>query len=83
MIDIDMTMAVLRVLTLHSGAGPVTEELIGLGYQARTHKPPYAGRIRAALDECKRQRWAEETADEWGRPVWIATAAGIDRDKQP
>jgi hypothetical protein len=80
MIDIDITLAVLRVLAVNSGSGPITEENVALGYEARTHKPAYAGRIRQGLEECKRQRWAEETQDEWGRPCWIVTAAGKERN---
>jgi hypothetical protein len=83
MLDPDLALIVLRVLAMNAGNGPITEELVGLGYQAKAHKPPIASRIRAALDECKRQRWAVETQDEFGQPVWAVTPAGADRDKQP
>jgi len=83
MLDTELTLIVLRVLALNVGSGPITEELVGLGYQAKAHKPPIAAKIRAALEECKRQRWAVETQDEFGQPVWAVTPAGADRDKHP
>ena len=83
MIDIETTLTVLRVLAINAGNGPITEENIALGYEARVHKPAYSGRIRAALEECRRQRWVLESEDEWGRPVWIVTAAGKTRNEAP
>jgi len=83
MIDIETTLTVLRILAINESNGPITEENIALGYEARTHRPAYAGRIRLALDECKRQRWAQESEDEWGRPVWIVTPAGKTRNEAP
>ena len=83
MIDIETALTVLRILVVNAGNGPITEELIGLGYEARTHKPAYAGRIRSALEELKKQRWALESEDEWGRPVWMVTPAGVSRNEAP
>lgn len=83
MLEPEIILLVLRVLAMNRSSGPITEELIGLGYQAKAHKIPIGTKIREALAECKRQRWAVDTEDEFGQPVWAVTPAGVDRDKQP
>lgn len=83
MIDVETALVVLRVLAINAGQGPITDELVALGFEARVHKPAIRSRIVAALEECARQRWAVKAEDEFGQDVWAITPLGRERNSQP
>lgn len=82
MFDPDTALLCLRVLAINASNGPITTELVALGYEARLHKPAVRTRIEQALLECVHQRWALRTEDEWGQDVWSITLLGKERNSQ-
>ena len=59
---------------------PATAPVARLGDDGR---PVVTADVLAALRECQDRGWVETREDDFRRPTWHATPAGIERSKQP
>lgn len=78
-IDLSLIKTVLDVLAANAGRANLTLELVGLDAEMILRKPLPVHQVQAAMHECVSHKWAIESDDDFGIPVFSITEAGEEK----